>query len=171
MATISELIRSEADGTISFGDYTLGAKAKLDNFEHQGDIYKVKTFSEITKLERNGMFVYESVPGTAVMNLKATDTGLTFQVEGPEDAQITVGLEDEAEYDITIDGADAGKMKTNLGGKLSLSVELGDHPVDVKVTKCQKRKMKSKEAYVSKRHVSFFFYVIGNFVEIPCYIK
>ena len=29
-----------------------------------------------------------------------------------------------------------GKMKTNLGGKLSLSVELGDHPVDVKVTKC-----------------------------------
>ena len=41
MATISELIRSEADGTISFGDYTLGAKAKLDNFEHQGDIYKV----------------------------------------------------------------------------------------------------------------------------------
>ena len=125
MATISELIRSEADGTISFGDYTLGAKAKLDNFEHQGDIYKVKTFSEITKLERNGMFVYESVPGTAVMNLKATDTGLTFQVEGPEDAQITVGLEDEAEYDITIDGADAGKMKTNLGGKLSLSVELG----------------------------------------------
>ena len=93
MATISELIRSEADGTISFGDYTLGAKAKLDNFEHQGDIYKVKTFSEITKLERNGMFVYESVPGTAVMNLNATDTGLTFQVEGPEDAQITVELE------------------------------------------------------------------------------
>ena len=94
MATISELIRSEADGTISFGDYTLGAKAKLDNFEHQGDIYKVKTFSEITKLERNGMFVYESVPGTAVMNLNATDTGLTFQVEGPEDAQITVELEE-----------------------------------------------------------------------------
>ena len=96
MATISELIRSEADGTISFGDYTLGAKAKLDNFEHQGDIYKVKTFSEITKLERNGMFVYESVPGTAVMNLNATDTGLTFQVEGPEDAQITVELESSA---------------------------------------------------------------------------
>lgn len=55
---------------------------------------------------------------------------------GTEDAQITVELEDESEYDITIDGADAGKMKTNLGGKLSLSVELGDHPVDVKVTKC-----------------------------------
>ena len=59
MAAISELIRTEADGTISFGDYTLGAKAKLDNFEHNGDIYKVKTFAEITKLERNGLFVYE----------------------------------------------------------------------------------------------------------------
>ena len=137
MATISELIRSEADGTISFGDYTLGAKAKLDNFEHRGDIYKVKTFSEITKLERNGMFVYESVPGTAVMNLNATDTGLTFQVEGPEDAQITVELEAEAVYEVYLDGASTGKMETNLGGKLSFSVELGNgSAVDVKIVKC-----------------------------------
>ena len=30
MAVVAELIRSEADGTISFGDYTLDAKAKLD---------------------------------------------------------------------------------------------------------------------------------------------
>ena len=63
MAVISELIRSESNGSISFGDYTLNAKSKLDNFEHGGDVYKVKTFKEITKLERNGMFVYESVPG------------------------------------------------------------------------------------------------------------
>ena len=136
MAAISELIRTEADGTISFGDYTLGAKAKLDNYEFHGDMYKVKTFKEITKLERNGLFVYESVPGTAVFSLKQDGSSMSFEVEGPEDAQITVELEDESEYDITIDGADAGKMKTNLGGKLSLSVELGDHPVDVKVTKC-----------------------------------
>ncbi len=136
MAVISELIRSEADGTISFGDYTLGAKAKLDNFEHQGDIYKVKTYNEITKLERNGMFVYESVPGTAVTNLNATDTGMTFSVEGAEDAQVTVELESEAEYDIEIDGTDAGKMKTNLGGKLSVSVELGEKPVEVSIRKC-----------------------------------
>ena len=136
MAVIKELIRSEADGTISFGDYSLAAKAKLDNFEHQGDIYKVKTCQEITTLERNGMFVYESVPGTTVMNLNATDTGIAFQVEGSEDAQLTVELEDETEYDIAIDGADAGKMKTNLGGKLSLSVELGERPVAVNIQKC-----------------------------------
>ena len=136
MAVISELICTEENGKLSFGDYTLAAKAKLDNFEHQGDLYKVKTCQEITKLERNGMFVYESVPGTAVEHLKATDTGMEFSVEGAEDAQVTVELEDEAEYDIVIDGADAGRMKTNLGGKLSLSVELGDAPVKVSVQKC-----------------------------------
>lgn len=136
MAAISELIRKETDGTISFGDYTLGAKAKLDNFEHNGDIYKVKTFSEITKLERNGMFVYESVPGTAVSELSVTDNGLKFMVEGPEDAQITLELEDETEYEIFIDGSNVGKMKTNLGGKLSLSVELeANTQVEVKVEK------------------------------------
>ena len=58
MAVISELIRTEENGKLSFGDYTLAAKAKLDNFEKDGDIYKVKTFKEITKLERNGLFVH-----------------------------------------------------------------------------------------------------------------
>ena len=124
MAVISELIRVEADGSISFGDYSLAAKSKLDDFKHEGDIYKVKTYSEITKLERNGMFVYESVPGTAVEHFKCSNDQVSFTVEGQEDAQITLELEPETEYDITVAGLDAGKMKTNLGGKLNLSVEL-----------------------------------------------
>ena len=137
MGAISELIRTEKDGTISFGDYTLDKKAKLDNFEHDGDLYKVKTFHEITKLERNGMFVYESVPGTAVTELSVTDNGVSFSVEGPEDAQITVELEAEAQYEVYLDGASTGKMETNLGGKLSFSVELGNgSAVDVKIVKC-----------------------------------
>ncbi|MBO5303466.1 MAG: endosialidase [Lachnospiraceae bacterium] len=136
MSVISELIRTESDGTISFGDYSLGVKAKLDNFEHAGDLYKVKTFQEITKLERNGMFVYESVPGTAVMNFKASETEVSFKVEGPEDTQITLELEENTEYDIVIDEADAGVMKTNLGGKLSMSVEMdGSEAVSVVITK------------------------------------
>ncbi len=135
MGVIKELIRSEQDGSISFGDYSLPAKAKLDNFEHQGDIYKVKTCQEITKLERNGMFVYESVPGTSVTGLVARDEGMDFSVEGPEDAQLTVELESDAEYEISIDGESAGKMGTNLGGKLSVSVELGERPVSVSIRK------------------------------------
>ena len=68
MAVVKELIRTEENGAISFGDYDLAQKSKLSDYQHQGDMYKVKTFKEITKLERNGMFVYESVPGTAERN-------------------------------------------------------------------------------------------------------
>lgn len=124
MAVIQELIRTEKDGTISFGDYSLTEKSKVDNFEYNGDLYKVKTFGEITKLERNGMFVYESVPGTSVMELSITEDGMTFTVEGNEDAEITLGLEEEKNYEISVDGTAVGQMKTNLGGKLTLSVEL-----------------------------------------------
>ena len=136
MSVISELIRSESDGTISFGDYSLAAKAKVDNFEHAGDLYKVKTYQAITKLERNGMFVYESVPGTAVLEFKATEEEVSFQVEGAEDAQITLELEAGTEYNIRINDKDAGVMKTNLGGKLSVSVELdGSDAVAVGISK------------------------------------
>ncbi|MCI9417754.1 MAG: endosialidase [Eubacterium sp.] len=136
MSVISELIRSESDGTISFGDYSLAAKSKLENFEHAGDLYKVKTFQEITKLERNGMFVYESVPGTAVIGFKSAEEEVSFQVEGPNDAQITLELEAGTEYNIIIDGMEAGVMKTNLGGKLNISVEMeGNDPVSVKISK------------------------------------
>lgn len=124
MSVIKELIRTEEDGTISFGNYELDTKSKLSDFEHDGDMYKVKTYNEITKLERNGMFVYESVPGTTVLNLNVEADGMSFKVEGPKDAQITVELEEDAEYSIKIDDVEAGVMKTNLGGKLAISVEL-----------------------------------------------
>ncbi|GAA4654536.1 hypothetical protein GCM10023142_16740 [Anaerocolumna aminovalerica] len=125
MAVIEELIRKEGNGTISFGNYTLEEKSKVSDFEHAGDLYKVKTFKEITKLEKNGLFVYESVPGTAVKNLSITDREVSFAVEGFEDTQITLELEAEKEYKVYIDDTNIGKMKTNLGGKLVLSVELG----------------------------------------------
>lgn len=127
MSVVGELIRKESNGTISFGNYELTVKSKVTDFEHNGDLYKVKTFKEITKLERNGMIVYESVPGTAVENLDITEKEVRFTVEGPEDAQITLELEAEKEYKIYIDDTNIGKMKTNLGGKLMFSVELGEN--------------------------------------------
>ena len=66
MATVKELIKKESNGSISFGNYDLPEKKKLADFEVAGDLYKVKTWNEMTKLERNGTFVYESIPGTAV---------------------------------------------------------------------------------------------------------
>lgn len=134
MAVVKELIRTEADGSISFGNHRLENKQKVEDFEHDGDQYKVKTFKTMTKLERNGLFVYESVPGTSVLNFRETEKGVSFLVEGDEDAQITVGLMEDTEYVVYVDDQSIGGMKTNLGGKLNLSVELagaGEVKVDI----------------------------------------
>lgn len=127
MAVVQELIRKEENGTLSFGNHELDTKSKVSDFEFEGDLYKIKTFKEITKLERNGLFVYESVPGTSVHGFHATDKKVEFTVESAEDAQITLELEAEKEYKVYIDDASCGKMKTNLGGKLPLSVELSNN--------------------------------------------
>ena len=130
MAAVKELLRAENDGSLSFGDYTLSEKTKKD-------IYKVKTFSEITKLERNGMFVYESVPGSAVEGFKETDSEVAFSVSAKGDVQFTLELEPECEYEVFIDGESAGKMRTNLSGKLSVSVELSEgQEATMRVVKC-----------------------------------
>ena len=103
MAVVEELLREESDGTISFGNHELAEKKKLD---------------------RNGLFVYESVPGTSVFYFKETTDSVEFTVSGNEDAQITLGLCEDTEYEVFEDGKSRGKMKTNLGGKLNISVEL-----------------------------------------------
>ena len=135
MPVVNELIRSEKDGKLSFGNYKLDTKSKLSDFEHCGDSYKVKTFNEITKLERNGSFVYESVPGTSVFDFEETDVRTEFEVEGFEDTQITLELEAEQEYEVFVDDVNIGRMTTNLGGKLVLSVELGSAQKHVKVVR------------------------------------
>lgn len=67
MAVIEELIRQEENGTISFGNHLMDEKKKVLDFEVNGDLYKIKTFKEITKLEKNGKMLLETVPG---QNLK-----------------------------------------------------------------------------------------------------
>ena len=126
MPVNEELIRTEQDGSISFGNYKLSQTSKLQDFEHNGDLYKVKTFKEITKLERNGMFVYESVPGTAVEHFRETGDSVEFTVEGDQDAQITLQVEDGREYEVYVDEAAVGGMVTNISGKLVASVELSE---------------------------------------------
>ena len=135
MSVVTELIKTEVNGALSFGNYELASKAKLEDYECGGNLYKVKTFKEMTKLEKDGMFVYESVPGTAVHDFTTTADGVDFKVNGNEDAQIIVGLMEDSEYEVFIDGKSSGKMKTSLGGKLNLSVELagnGDVLVEIK---------------------------------------
>ncbi|MCR5822934.1 MAG: endosialidase [Lachnospiraceae bacterium] len=121
---MAELIRTAKDGSIGFGDFKLTEKSKLSDFEFMGDVYKVKTFRELTKLEKNDMFLYESEPGTSVEGLKLENNVVSFTVEGDGNTQITLGLEDDTEYRVTVGSTDLGKMATNMGGKLIIAVDL-----------------------------------------------
>ena len=135
MTEVEGLIQSQDNGDLRFGNYKLDAKFKVSDFEHLGDSYKVKTFKEITKLERNDLFVYESVPGTVVLNFKALGSEVELDVEGYADTQIALGLEPELEYKVFIDGVNTGNAVTNLGGKLVFSAELSDAPKHIRVVK------------------------------------
>lgn len=121
---MADLIYVSENGGLGFGNYTLPEKAKLSDFPHLGDLYKVKTFTEITKLEKNGSFVYESVPGTKVEGFIADEKQVSFLVEGNAHTQITLDLEEEKVYRVFVDGNSLGNMVTNIGGKLVMSVDL-----------------------------------------------
>lgn len=131
-----EIISTLENGKLAFGDYTLSEKAKKEDFPHCGNLYKIKTFNTMTKLEKNGLFLFESVPGTTVTDFEETEAGMSFKVESDKDAQITVELAENEEYDIEVDGKSIGKMKANGSGKINLSVELQSGEVkEVKIVK------------------------------------
>ena len=136
MVVIKELILGEVNGAVIFSNYKIKEKGKVEDFNHEGNLYKVKTFNTMTKLEKNGLFLYESVPGTSAINFKEDENGVSFFVTGDGDVQITVGLEEDTEYEVFVEEKAIGKMKTNMGGKLSFSVSLTDgEEVAVKVAK------------------------------------
>lgn len=132
MAIIKELIRQEASGKLSFGDYLSETKQKLKDFDICGDLYSVKTYNEVTRLEKNGSLFFESVPGSTVTEFNINSKKVDFYIESnAEDVQITVDLGAEVEYKIYIDDVQAGKGKTNLAGKLTASVETKKDPKHV----------------------------------------
>lgn len=135
MAVIEELIRLEDNGTISFGNYLMDTKKKVLDFEVDGDLYKVKTFKEITKLEKNGKMLLESVPGATIHNFNMTEKAVTFTVEGQEDLQITMELEPNKEYRVLVEDVIVGKVNANLAGKVNFSVELKNEPLAIKIEK------------------------------------
>lgn len=135
MAVIEELIRLEEDGTLSFGNYLMDSKKKVLDFEAGGNLYKVKTFKEITKLEKNGKMLVEVVPGATLHNFNMNEKKVTFVLEGQEDLQLTMEMEPDSEYRIMIDDMNLGRMKTNLAGKINFSVEIKGSPLEIKIEK------------------------------------
>jgi len=132
-----EVLVAHEDGSLSFGDFTLTLKAKVDDFEFQGDIYKLRTSSEVTKLDKNDMFIYESVPGSAVEMYRATESEVCFSVAAANDIQFTLELEPEQGYEVFVDNILIGKMVTHLNGKLTAGIELNPREhANVRVVKC-----------------------------------
>lgn len=137
MAGIKELIRTEEDNTLSFGNYDLSEKGKVSDYVFDGDVYKVKTFKDITRLEKNETFAYESTPGTVVTDYKETEDGLSFIVSGFQDTQIVVAAQDDTEYQVSVDDNVIENFETNLSGKIVISLEMEPGCVK-KVAICKK---------------------------------
>ena len=123
MAVVEELIREEQDGTLSFGNYLVDEKRKVLDFEVHGDLYYVKTYKDITKLEKNGRLLLEAVPGAAVNHFSQTERMVSFSIEAADDVQITMELEAGKEYKVLIDDVNVGSVKANLAGKVIFSVD------------------------------------------------
>ncbi|MDR1541466.1 MAG: endosialidase [Clostridiales bacterium] len=124
MAAIDSVIRTEEDGSLSFGDYLSLEKKKASDYEADGDLYKVKTHKAMTRLEKNGKLLLETVPGSVISHLRLAQRAVAFSAEGFENTRITLELEPSKTYIINVNGEDIGCEHANITGKISFSMEL-----------------------------------------------
>ena len=136
MAGLEKLIVASDNNAISFGNHEVKEKQKQEGFELAGEVYKVKTHNQITRLEKNGRLLFESVPGTTVNKLLLNSESMSFGVVGSaEDAQITVELEADQDYKVLINQLQVGKVKANIAGKISFSVDFATGEQSVQIIK------------------------------------
>lgn len=119
---LEHLISSSENGLLNFGDYQSVEKQKQEGFEHDGAVYRLKSHNEITRLEKNSYFLYESVPGTVVTDFKLAEQEISFTVHGVEPVQVTLGLAPSVEYRLLINSTQVGKVQANASGKISFSL-------------------------------------------------
>lgn len=134
MAVIDEIIRVSENNSISFGDYLSMEKRKCEDFELDGNLYKVKTYRETTRLEKNGRLLLETVPGATVHRLTVQENIMAFSLEGVDDTRVTVQLEPEEVYRVLIEGVNIGNVKSNISGKVIFSLDLDgvEKPVEIR---------------------------------------
>ncbi|MDR3091187.1 MAG: endosialidase [Clostridiales bacterium] len=135
MSIIAEIIRTEENGSISFGNYEAREKQKVSDFDVSGDIYKIKTHNEVTRLEKNAKLLLETVPGATVQEFTLDEKRARFFLTGFDSTQVTMELLPESDYRILVDGVDIGHTKSGKSGKLSFSVELNENPQKIKIEK------------------------------------
>lgn len=118
-----ELIHINERGNLNFGNHLLEEKSKQKDFEYKKDRYYVKTFKESTRLEKNEKMLFESIPGTTILDFDQNPDEVSFYVEAVKDVQITLDLIPDTVYEVFINEESIGGMKTGSGGKLDISVE------------------------------------------------
>ena len=124
------------DGLMAFGNFEVKDKIKVNDFEHGGSTYSLRSHDQVTRLEKNGELLIETVPGATVYNFK--EQPLAFDADMLESLQVTLGLQvANASVNLVIDGLEidgaAHGLKTNASGKLSFSLEKKGHPRSVTV--------------------------------------
>ncbi len=125
MSIIEKGIIVNSDNTISFGNHIAKEKVKIDDFKVADDIYKLRTYNEVTRLTKNHTLVFESTPGLSVHNFVYSAEKVEFCAYGTDSAQITVELTPDTTYKILCNGHLVDEAKANaISGKLSFSAEL-----------------------------------------------
>lgn len=135
MAVINEIICTEADGSLSFGNYEVAEKQKAEGFKVGNDVYKVRTHKDVTRLSKNGKLVLETVPGATVHSLKVGERVTAFEIEGNGNTMVTLELEGDSTYSIYVDDVNLDKVNTNMTGKISFSLELNSNSNSVRIEK------------------------------------
>ncbi len=135
MSTIQEGIILNDDKTLSFGNYEVTEKIKVTDFNVDGNIYKIRTHNEVTRLSKNGNLLLETVPGATIHNLYINEKEATFSAEGLGDTLITLELEPNTNYSLFINDVNIDKIKTNLSGKINFSTTLSKEAQAIKVEK------------------------------------
>jgi hypothetical protein len=124
MSNLPNDIIVEAAGGLSFGNYTAKEKIKVNDFEHMGNIYSLRSHNQVTRLEKNSEMLIETVPGAAISNFTLDDTTCSFDIAGAANVQVTLGLAPEATYHLRVAGEVSEEIAANRSGKLSFGAEL-----------------------------------------------
>ena len=78
-----------------------------------------------------------SYPANNCQNLTSHPDVVEFEVEAPSDISFTLEMEPSTEYKLVVDGVSAGRIPTNVGGKLNASLSLNEGAKSsVKIVKC-----------------------------------
>jgi hypothetical protein len=137
MAVVTEGIRAREDGTIDFGNYLLADKLKINDFPQNGSLYRLRTHKAMTRLEKEGNLLLESVPGAAFFGFSVNERAVSFSAEGDDNTQITVELEPEQTYSLKVADSDLGCVKSTMSGKITFSLDLTDEAKSVRLEKTE----------------------------------